>query len=353
MPDLDEALLRFQLTELEYAGGLANHGPMAAEALAVLGHGALIEGLVDVYAPRLPLLAVGQPIDEAEVSAALGDPARLPDWVATFDRELAERPWQDVLRSWASRLLPGLFAGACHGVLRVAHAVRSLDALETEPRVRELGMGLAYWAGRYQPLPGTPASASQSGRGVSASFDSVRPVPVEERRPGLFFDAVQVLLGDSGFEGVVTGFDAGDGDSERLLHEICRAGAQLYLANPGARIAYVHCLTAPSCLRLFAHHLEPETARLALGYALQAALALHAVSASSEPAPPLPPEVERVAEDDAELRYRAACSLEEHAIKFTEACLRENRASPDPVFLLAAADASIHLDSGAGRGGRC
>ena len=41
MPDLDEALLRFQLTELEYAGGLANHGPIAPAALAVPGADAL------------------------------------------------------------------------------------------------------------------------------------------------------------------------------------------------------------------------------------------------------------------------------------------------------------------------
>jgi hypothetical protein len=214
-------------------------------------------------------------------------------------------------------------------------------------------MGLAYWAGRYQTLPGTPSSSPRPGCGVSATFDALAVTPPERRRPGFFFDAVKVLDGDTAFEQGVAAFEAGDLDDSVLLHEICRAGARLYLENPGARIAYVHCLTAPSCLRLFAHHLEPASARLALGYALQASLALHAVSGSSEPAPEPLPEVERVAEDTAELRYRAACSLEEHAIKFTEACLRENEVHPDPIFLLAAADASIHLDSGAGRGAKC
>ena len=53
MTDLDEALERLQLGGLDYGPGLANHGPMAAEALVALGHPALITGLVDGYAPRL------------------------------------------------------------------------------------------------------------------------------------------------------------------------------------------------------------------------------------------------------------------------------------------------------------
>ena len=54
-------------------------------------------------------------------------------------------------------------------------------------------------------------------------------------------------------------------------------------------------------------------------------------------------EAERLAEDPAEIRYRAACSFEEHAIKFSEACLRENALCPDPALRIAAADAALHL----------
>ena len=56
MIELDEALERFQKCDLEFMGGLANHGPMAAEALVALGHGALIAGFVDAYAPLIPPL---------------------------------------------------------------------------------------------------------------------------------------------------------------------------------------------------------------------------------------------------------------------------------------------------------
>jgi len=51
-----------------------------------------------------------------------------------------------------------------------------------------------------------------------------------------------------------------------------------------------------------------------------------------------------------EIRYRAACSLEEHAIKLAEACLREYALRPDPVLRRAAADAALEM--GRSRGGR-
>jgi hypothetical protein len=52
---------------------------------------------------------------------------------------------------------------------------------------------------------------------------------------------------------------------------------------------------------------------------------------------------ERLAEAPAEIRYRAACSLDDHAVKLAEACLREDAAAPDPILRLAAADAALHL----------
>jgi hypothetical protein len=349
--DLDQALARFQQTDLEWGGGLANHGTMAAEALAVLGHPSLIQGLVDVYAPRVPPLRSGEPIPASERAEALGRPERLPDWVATYDREIERRPWLELLEEELPSLLPGLFAGAAHGLLRVAHGVRAVQAMDTPVRRREIALGLAYWAGRYQELPGVPASSPRAGQGVAETFAAVPVVPPERRRPGLFFDAVRVL--DDAFAAVIAGFDPAESDPEVLLHEICRESASLYLAHPGARIAYVHCLTAPSSLRLIGPLLAPAQRVVAVGYALQAALALHAVSAG-ETADGEDAEVDRLAAGDPrEIRYRAACSVEEHAVKMAEACLREHALAPDPVFLRAAADAAVHLDSGAGRGGKC
>ena len=348
--DLDQALARFQRTGLEWAEGLANHGPMAVEALQQLGHPALIEGFVDSYVPRMPPLVAGEPLDAGARAEALGDPRRLPDWIATYDRELAARSWRELLASEVPRLLPGLFAASAHALLRVAHAVRAIEARDTAVRRRELAMGLAYWAGRYQELPGVPGARPRRGQGIAESFAALPRVPPERRRPGLFSDAVRVLADD--FADCIERWDPEAARGSDAVHGICCESARLYLENPSARIAYVHCVTAPSALRLFAHHLDDDTRARAVGYALQAALALHAVSAGPAPAGPPDPETARLATDAAEIRYRAACSLEEHAIKMAEACLREHAVRPDPVLPLAAADAAIHLDGGGGRGAR-
>src|SRR5687767_5025104 len=127
MLDLDEAFDRFHLTQPEHAGGLSNHGPMAAEALGALGHPVLRMAFVDRYAPRLPAFTPGRPIPAGEQVAALGRMERFPDWTATLERELAEAPWRDVLGRRARDWCDGLFAAAGLGWLRTAHAVRALD----------------------------------------------------------------------------------------------------------------------------------------------------------------------------------------------------------------------------------
>jgi hypothetical protein len=49
---LDEALERFRGTGPEYGGGLANHGPMAAEALVAMGRTEAVPQWVEAYQPR-------------------------------------------------------------------------------------------------------------------------------------------------------------------------------------------------------------------------------------------------------------------------------------------------------------
>ena len=351
MTDLDEVLERFAHCELEYAGGLANHGPMVAEALVELGHAALLVGWVDLYAPRLRPLASDRPLDEALREARLGRADLLARWVATFEGEIAQAGWRECLARRLPELLPGLFAGAAHGLLRVAHAVRALDRADTAVRRAELARGLAYWAGRYQRLPGEPGTSSRPGSGCTPgkALARVVPLPLAQRKPGLFFDAVRALDGDREFVRAIESVDLSIG-FESALAELCRAGVELYLENPAARIAYVHVLTAPSALRLLAPHLD-EAARLrALGYAFQAAAALHAVSAtparsSASVGGPEDWELRTLARDPDAIRYRAACSLQEHAIKFAEACLREHAVAPDEIWLRAAADAALHLEN--------
>ena len=344
MTDLDEVLERFQRGGLEYGGGLSNHGPMAAEALVALGHPALLTGLVDLYAPRLPLFDPGTPLVDRE--AALGEPARAGDWVATWEQELASRDWQAVVAESLAALAPGLFAGAGHGWLRTAHAVRSLGRGVTPVRVRELAFGLGYWSSAYQRLPGQPGSlptqsAAQALRGLA-------PVVGGASGPGLFSERVGALADVPEFGEAVASADLGAGDSLAGIGALCREGARLYLCHPQQRIAYAHAVTVPSALRLVAPQLDADSVRRLAGYAFQSALALHAISRGEDVGPETEPrcsaEVEALARSPEEIRYRAACSLHEHAIKLAEACLREDELAPDPLLRLAAADAALSLE---------
>ena len=85
-------------------------------------------------------------------------------WTAYFGREVSEQPWRQALETWWPRLLPGVAAAATHGVIRVGHAVRALaEDGEDADHLAELAHGLAYWAARWQPVPGTPATDQSGG----------------------------------------------------------------------------------------------------------------------------------------------------------------------------------------------
>jgi hypothetical protein len=104
--------------------GLTNHGPMVAEVLDRRGYDARIAPWLTRYVTRLREMPSGHdPIDDTNWVGALGDGRRVGDWTAYFTRQLGDRPWRDVLAEWWPRLLPGIAAGATHGVIRVAHAV--------------------------------------------------------------------------------------------------------------------------------------------------------------------------------------------------------------------------------------
>jgi len=350
--ELDLALARFHQGRFEYGGGLANHGPMAAEALEALSHEALIPGFAEVYAPRLGEAPKGEPIDPDRRDAALGNGAD-GDWAATFDRLGEEASWRELLVQWLPALIPGLFAAATHGALRTAHAARGAGRRESPERAREVGLGLGYWASHYRVLPGRPGSSPEAGLGPARLIASLEPVPLAERAPGFFDDAVGVLDGREDFARAIARLDLDAGDPSEMLSELCAAAAGLYLAHPEARIAYAHCVTAPSALRLLAGFVERDVLRAAVGHAVQAVAALHVthVLRDVDAAPDPTSEVLRLADRPDEVRYRAACSAEEHAIKLAEACLREEAIRSDPRLRLAAADAAVAIGASAGSRG--
>src|SRR6478752_3827791 len=154
-----DALDRLRDTGPEYGGFLANHGPMAAEAMIRLGHAEQVPRWIARYRTRLaPRPAATARIQSSAWTEHVGDLRRLADWIDFFERRLAEEDWRAVLATWWPRLLPGAAASATHGIIRTAHAVRSLASSgDTDDLLTaELARGLGYWAARFQYLPGPP-----------------------------------------------------------------------------------------------------------------------------------------------------------------------------------------------------
>lgn len=341
MPDhvLDGVLERFATRGPEFGGGLANHGPMAAEALVAMGRGEEVERWSEWYSEHLidPPDA-RNPIAPEAWPEALGDMRRAGDWIAYFRRALAEAPWRDVLDTWIGRLGPGIIAGATHGVLRVAHAVRALDRAETPQRIDELALGLAYWAARYQLIPDAAVAAAPLS--VGDALARLSPLEAGANRTGLIFKVVGRLTAEN-IEGAAGLVRVDDSAVDAFVSDVTATFVRQYVANaPAAGVAFIHTVTAPSALRSLAPHLQPETLRRTMRYAWQACAAIY-VAYGREPAPAIA--AGDAVPDRDDLIAQAVAARDEHAIKFTEACLKEHAIRPDPAFLLAARDACERL----------
>ncbi len=338
---LDEALERFAATGPEFGPGLSNYGPMASEALVALGRDDAVLPWAEWYQRRLqdhPRSA--NRIESSEWREALGDIRRVADWEEFLRRELQEHAWKDVLETWVRRLSPGIMAGATHGIIRAAHAVRSLDRAQTDTRTHELAEALAYWAARYQELPSAPITTEPQFDSVSEALAAVPLVEPAARTRGLIFDAVRAVDPES-FAPAIN-YIAVDAARDSFVSDITRVFVRQYLANADlAAISFIHCVTAPSALRMLAPHLTPATTRNAMRYAWQSCAAIY--SAYGRSPSPLEPAGDVHGIDVDDLIDRAVASRDEHAIKFTEACIRENRISGDLVFFTAAEDAVRRL----------
>jgi hypothetical protein len=331
----DAALELLRGTGPELRNGLTNHAPMAAEAMCAMGRSASVLAWVERY--RTKILPDPRPvarIAEHEWEAALGDLSRHSDWTAFFENELTEAPWREVLDRWVARLAPGIVASATHGVIRTGHAVRALAEKENPLRMHELAQGLGYWAATYQTLPGTHRES-----GVlppSQAIDAVELVPREKRRYGrTITSALDSLDSHPPFARVIDMIDT-RGDTANLLSDLTATFARVYLGNAreilGA-IAYIHCVTGPGALRMILPYLDDASARSALRYAWQASCAIYCTFAVR----PRPKgAIEPVGEDASALIDAAIATGDEHAIKFTETCLREDALAPDPAYAAAA-----------------
>jgi hypothetical protein len=331
----DEALALLAPYGSDLANGLTSHAPMVAEALCALGRPeAVLPWLARYRTGMLARPPARERIDGARWREALARPERGEDWARFFGEELREADWPDVLRRWGARLAPGISGDATHGVIRVGHAVRALEAGPSPARLRELADGLALLAASYQELPGAVPPAGPGLRPAEA-IERVAVVPPPARRfSGTIVSSLEALDDFPPFADAL-GLLGVEGDPASLLSELTDTFARVFLANArdalGA-IVFVHAVTSLAAVRTLVPHLGEAAARRALAFGWQAGCALYAAF-GERPAPAAPVEAPPEAPDA--LVERAVAHGDEHAIKFTEACLREHALRPSPAYLAA------------------
>jgi hypothetical protein len=336
---LDPALDSIAEAGPDLRNGLTNHAPMAVEALCALGRESAVEPWLEHYREGfLPWPARRERIEREGWQAALGHAERASDWRAFLCNELEAAPWQQVLERWTARLAPGICAAATHGVIRVGHAARALAQAETPARRRELADALASWASTYQTLP-TDLSATPAKLAPDQAILEVPRVPPEQRRfTGTITGSLEGLDAFPPFAGVIA-LASLDGDPAARSSDLTETFARVLLANAHdtlSTIVFVHGVTSVAAVRSLLPHLRATTAQTALRYAWQASCALYSAFGQS-PAPARAAEPPR--ESAPALIEMAIASRDEHAIKLTEACLREHALHPAPEYLAAARQA--------------
>jgi hypothetical protein len=327
----------------ELSNGFTSHAPMATEALCAMGRADAVIPWIENY--RRQFTARPRPsvkIAPAQWRDALGLHDRFADWAVFFQDQMNWRPWTDVVREWGALLAPGLAGAATHGIIRAGHAVRGLANEETPIRRRELADGLAYWAATYEELPERHAAGRDSGLPSRA----INAVPLLPSGHGHFHTIVEALvqLDDfPAFAGTISLVDV-SGPVSPFLSDLTATFARAYLANARdivSIIAFIHTVTAPAALRTIARFLDTAGERTALPFAWQTSAAIYAVYAAK---PPQPESTESSDEADADALIQSAIECaDEHAIKFTEACLREHAIKPNPSYLAAARHAVATL----------
>ncbi len=335
----DEALERLHRTGPEVDGGRSNHGPLEVEALARRGSESVVHRWPDDYARRLEAMPEARRrIDAGHWAGALGDPARLGDWIAFFRRDLREREWTEVLAEWWPRLLPGIAAGATHGVIRTGHAVHALRDEVSDARVDELAHALAYWAGRWQAVP----AVHLSGRSSATSL--VTGVPRVADQTGGIRDRLAQLAGTAGWHDHVARLAAPSLDDvplalDDLVDAVVVAYPQVAHGNP---TMLVHACTAPNAVARTLPSLPRTQWRASYAFAWSASAA---VLAAYLPAAPVTTQPAGPRDVDADEAWQLAVGhAGEHVVKLADTALDVHARTGDPAALEAITTA-VSLDA--------
>jgi hypothetical protein len=302
---MGEALDRLRGIGYEHGGKLVNHAPMAAEALATMGYADIVPTWVDHNLKVRRYHERPEPrwtLATDDWQQALGDFGRVADWSAMFERELAARPWVEVLQTWWPRLLPGMSGVMTHGVIRTAHAVRSMAQAsgDDQPQRAELAQGLGYWAARYSThVPSAVADDSPvDGDGALAAFDELVAV----------------------------------------------SSGHYVRTKQGHPVPLIHAITGPAAVRLVCQYLPADQHWPSYQAARGNSEWMRSYyGASNLPADDDIEPLEPQAEAEATLIADAVELGDEHAIKLAEVAIRHNAFAPDHRYAVASHAATAQL----------
>jgi len=341
LDQLDKALEILKNYGPEFGGGLSNHGPMVAEALFTLKRYDDIIPWVENYKINLEEHPkTKEAITVNNFSEELSNYHRIGDWIAFFDSQLKSMEWTMVLTDWLPELIPGLLAGATHGLIRTAHAIRSFKRSESQQRIHELAEGMGYWAARYRTLP--TKDTKSEGLLPSEAIKKVKLLPENMRvHAGYIIDGFKPLEKFPDFAEVINYIDVSI-DPSFIISNLTETFAQVYLANAGnvkLIVTFIHGVTAISALRFLIPYLAPRVINKALKYAWQAGAAIYSAWGKTYRA--------KIKEDEVsslkELIDGAVVTKNVHAIKFTEACIREYILNPKNIYFIVAEHAIKNL----------
>lgn len=341
---LDEAYGRLHDTGPEFDGWLSNHGPMAAEAMVRRGHAQQVPRWLDGYMNRLEAFPSGSAPIGPDWREALGDPRRIADWTSYFRSEVASQPWRAVLATWWPRLLPGVVAAATHGVIRTGHAVRALliDG-DDAAHITELAHGLAYWAARWQPVPGAKTQpqlepTEQTAQLIPAAGLAAMPRIAEQT--GGIRQRLSRLSALPGWPSALTmeSIPTASDQIPAWLARLADAATTRYLEyGHGNAVMLVHTATAPTAILRSLAALNEDLWAPSAAAAWAAAAALTSVYAPDTPAPREQlPDAPAGPEAIAETFARAVAHGDEHVIKFADTALDVHTRTSNPAALAAA-----------------
>lgn len=278
-------------------------------------------------------------MDDSTWRGRLGDERMLGDWTGYLLNQSQEMPWQELLTIWWPRLLEGMAASATHGMIRTAHAVRSLREAGPDPDPLlhdELARGLGLWAARFDPVP-VPTQVPPHLDAVEASAALPRLAPDVPARGLGINGRLQALVELVNLPDHLDAWEAPRSTDDALTELV--GAARVLAARADAPIPFCHAVTAPAATRLVLPLLSEEVARRTVQVSWRVIGSL--VSAFGDPRDPdesvaasaLDTEVAHLLE---RLPEAAVAHGDEHVIKLTEAALREYDLSRDVTLLVAA-----------------